>query len=96
VWRCSSGASDPRPSWKDEHCDPLLIGLLVVLALLAMLAILAPANNWDSMVYHMGRVVHWMQNRSVDHYPTSIDRQLYLGPLTEFAILQLQMLSGED
>ncbi len=65
-------------SWKDGTLrDPLLIGLLVVLALLATLAILAPPNNWDSMVYHMGRVVHWMQNRSVDHYPTSIDRQLY-------------------
>ena len=76
--------------------DPLVTGLLVVFALLAMLAILAPPNNWDSMVYHMGRVVHWMQNRSVDHYPTSIDRQLYLGPWTEFAILHFQVLTGGD
>ena len=83
--------------WKDGTLrDPLLIGLLGVLALLALLAIVAPPNNWDSMVYHMGRVVHWMQNRSVDHYPTSIDRQLYLGPWTEFAILHLQVLTGGD
>jgi hypothetical protein len=76
--------------------DPLLVGLLLVLAVLGTLAVLAPPNNWDSMVYHMSRVIHWMQDRSVDHYPTAIDRQLYLGPWTEFAILHFQLITGND
>jgi hypothetical protein len=83
--------------WKNGTLrDPLFVGLLVILALLGMLAVLAPPNNWDSMVYHMGRVVHWMENRSVAHYTTSIDRQLYLGPWTEFGILHFQVLTGND
>jgi 4-amino-4-deoxy-L-arabinose transferase-like glycosyltransferase len=32
----------------------------------------------------------------VEHYPTHIDRQLTLAPLSEFAMMQLQILSGGD
>src|SRR5262249_19335549 len=39
---------------------------------------------------------HWIQNGTVAHYPTSIVRQLYLPPWSEFAISQLQLLSGGD
>jgi hypothetical protein len=59
-------------------------------------ALLAPPNTWDSMTYHMSRVVHWLQNRSVAHYPTHIIRQLELNPWAEFAIAHLQALSGGD
>jgi hypothetical protein len=74
----------------------LLAGVVVVVGCVAVIAILAPPNNWDSMTYHMSRVAHWIQNRSVDHYPTSITRQLYLSPWAEFAILQFQILTAND
>jgi len=61
-----------------------------------LIASLAPPNSWDSMVYHMGRVVHWIENRNVDHYPTNITRQLISAPWAEYAIAQLQILSGGD
>jgi len=48
------------------------------------------------MQYHLARVMHWIQNRSVEHYTTSILRQLYLNPWAEFAILHLQVLSHGD
>lgn len=37
-------------------------------------------NQWDSMVYHLSRVDHWIQNGSVGFYPSHIVRQLYNPP----------------
>jgi hypothetical protein len=74
----------------------ILAGIAVVLATTLLIAIVSPPNNWDSMTYHMARVVHWIQNRSVAHYPTHITRQLFSGPWAEYAILHLQILSGGD
>ncbi len=50
--------------------------------------------NWDSMTYHMGRVVHWWANNSVAFYPTNIPRQLYSSPLAEYIVLQFFVLGG--
>lgn len=76
---------------------------LLLLACIALIAItvgvigwISPPNNWDSMTYHMSRVVHWIQNRSVTNYPTHILRQLHQNPWAEFAILHFQILSGSD
>jgi hypothetical protein len=48
-----------------------------------VLALITPPNMYDSMTYHMSRVVHWIQNGSLAHYPTSIGRQLFLPPGAE-------------
>lgn len=48
------------------------------------------------MTYHMSRVMHWIQNKSVAHYPTHILRQLHQGTWSEFSIAHLQILSGGD
>jgi hypothetical protein len=72
----------------------IVMGLLAVLTLAVALA--SPPNTWDSLSYHMPRVMHWAQNHSVAHYVTHIDRQLYLNPLAEYAILHSVLLSGGD
>lgn len=76
------------------------LGLLVYLSILAVvigvIAWVSPPNTWDSMTYHMSRVAHWIQNKSVAFYPTHIIRQLSLNPWTEYAILHFQILSGND
>jgi 4-amino-4-deoxy-L-arabinose transferase-like glycosyltransferase len=74
----------------------LLLATSLIVATLAFVAWVAPPNTYDSMSYHMSRVVHWIQNRSVNHYPTNILRQLYLSPGSEFIITHLQILSGGD
>ena len=74
----------------------LLSGLGFVCVATFITAIVAPPNNWDSMTYHMSRVMHWLQNGSVAHYPTNIIRQLELNPWAEFAITHFQALSGGD
>ncbi|MDJ1469751.1 glycosyltransferase family 39 protein [Cytophagaceae bacterium DM2B3-1] len=48
------------------------------------------------MTYHMARVMHWVQNKSIDHYPSHVLRQHYQPPFTEYIILHLQILNGTD
>ena len=78
------------------RCWPALAGVAVIVSALGVIAVAAPPNTLDSMVYHMPRVAHWIQNSSVAHYPTHTLRQLHLAPWAEFAILQPQILSGGD
>ena len=88
----------PRGGWLTESTLDLLLMafVMIIVTTLAALAVIAPPNNWDSQTYHMARVAHWIQNGSVNHYPTTIARQLYLGPWSEFAVLQFQMIAGSD
>ncbi len=77
---------------------PLAQAVLIclVLGLVGITALIAPPNTWDSMTYHMPRVVHWIENQSLTHYPTHNTRQLYLQPWAEYAITHLQILTGSD
>ena len=40
--------------------------------------------NWDSLTYHLPRIMHWVQNQSVAHYATNITRQVASPVLAEF------------
>lgn len=96
-WRWAAGAGLTRVSIpQSPFLRVALGGIGLIAAVTGLIALLAPPNNWDSMTYHMSRVVHWMQNRSVAHYPTHDLRQLHLNPWAEFAVLHLQILSGSD
>ncbi len=59
-------------------------------------AVLAAPNNYDSMTYHLPRVMHWVQDGSVAHYPTHIDRQITQNPGAEFLLTQVYLLTGSD
>ncbi len=74
----------------------LLSGVVFIVAIIGLIAVVSPPNNWDSMTYHMSRVVHWIQNHSVAHYPTPISAQLVHPPFAEFTIMHLQIFSGGD
>ena len=73
---------------------PLYVAL--VIGVLVIIAVMAAPNNWDSMTYHLSRVMHWQQNRNINFFPTNNLRQLHAGPWAEMAILQLQLLAGSD
>lgn len=64
--------------------------------LLALVAFAAAPNTWDSMTYHLSRVMHWQQDRSLAFYATSVQRQLSFGPLAEMTLLHFQILAGDD
>ncbi|MDJ1504455.1 hypothetical protein [Xanthocytophaga agilis] len=74
----------------------LIFSIGSLLILLFAIGLMTPPNTWDSMTYHMARVMHWIQNQSVDHYPSHIIRQHYQPPFAEYIILHLQLLSGTD
>jgi 4-amino-4-deoxy-L-arabinose transferase-like glycosyltransferase len=74
----------------------LLTSVAFITLAVGLIAVVAPSNNWDSLDYHLPRVVHWIQNRSVEHYPTSYTPQLYSAPWSGFAVMHLHILSGGD
>lgn len=90
-----------RPSLSKLEQHPpithiLVSAILLLLVITFITALLFPPNTWDSMTYHMPRVVHWMNQNSLDFYPTQIARQLNQAPLAEYMILHLQVLSDGD
>ena len=69
---------------------------IIILVPLLLLAVFIPPNNWDSMAYHLPRIQHWIQNGNVYPYPTNITRQIATSPLSEYIILNLQVLASTD
>ncbi len=70
----------------------IALGLLLLL----LQGIIYPPNNWDSLTYHMSRIMYWLSNESVEHFQTHILRHLYQPPFAEFFILNLNLLNGND
>lgn len=98
VWRFRSKGS-PRNCSCEITTPPqkvLLVLLACIIGISGVAALVSAPNNFDSMTYHLPRIMHWIQNGSVAHYPTNIDRQLVLAPLSEFMMMHLQVLSGSD
>jgi len=74
----------------------ILAAVLGIVGATLVIALNAPPNTVDSMTYHSSRVVHWIQNKSVAHYPTHIFRQIFMVPGAEYFVLNFQILSGGD
>ncbi len=74
---------------------PLLAAAAIVLVC-GIVAFLGAPNNFDSMTYHLPRIMHWIQNRSVAHYPANDLRQLAFPPGASFIMLHLELLAGSD
>lgn len=74
----------------------LLAAILAIIATIGAIAFIAPPNTWDSMYYHMPRVVYWIQNQMVEFYPTHYPSQNQLAPGAGYIVMHLQLLSGSD
>lgn len=73
---------------------PAFYWIAFVLITTAVTGLLAFPNNWDSMTYHLARVMQWLHRDSVAHYSTQIVRQLSLAPLSEYAMAHLFALQS--
>lgn len=75
-----------------------ILFFVILLFLIALLVqgLIYPTNNWDSLTYHMSRVMYWIGNESVNHFPTHILRHLYQPPFTEYLIMNINLLNGND
>jgi dolichyl-phosphate-mannose-protein mannosyltransferase len=59
-------------------------------------AFLAPPSNWDSMTYHLARVAHWYQDRSIAFFATDMASQNQMPPFAEWCMLHILVLTGND
>jgi len=87
-----------RPSsiyWQDwSLSEKLNLTIIITLGILTVITVSCSSpNTWDAMTYHLPRVMHWVQNKTVAFYPTHIIRQLCYAPWTEFAMANLWILS---
>jgi len=67
-----------------------------LVAALGLIAAVTPTTNWDSLTYHLPRVMHWIQQGSVDHYASNNTCQIEYGPWSAFAVATLHLLCGND
>ncbi len=68
--------------------------LLLCAALTFAAGALSRPNNLDSFIYHLARISHWIENRSIAFYPANSERQDFLGQVAEYAIGSLMLLGG--
>lgn len=73
----------------------LVLAASVILPLFVQ-AIYAPPSNLDSNNYHLLRIVSWINNQNVNHFPTNHVQQLYHNVLSEYMIMQTMLLAGTD
>jgi hypothetical protein len=74
----------------------LWIGLAVLVTTLFIFGLVSAPVNYDTLTYHLPRTTYWMQLERVQHYPTSVGRQLYQPPFTEYVIAQWRIIMGND
>ena len=74
----------------------LLAGSILIVSVLFLIALLTPTTNGDSLSYHLARMAHWIQQQSVEHFPTDDTRQLEFGPWSSFVMTNLFLLWGND
>src|SRR5262249_35041097 len=71
----------------DQVGDPLYFVLAAstgaIAAVTITVALVAAPNNLDSLIYHLPRIEHWIQQGSLAHFPTSIIQQITSNPLAE-------------
>jgi 4-amino-4-deoxy-L-arabinose transferase-like glycosyltransferase len=98
AWRTPPVAAAGKPASRQPRSPLFALGVPVAAVVLVTgaLALVAWPNQWDTLVYHLARVDHWMQNRSVAFYPTHIVRQLASPPWAEYAALHLVSLGGDE
>src|ERR1700691_3699905 len=80
----------------DASTKYLLAGVGLIFLLVGITALVSAPNMWDSMEYHLPRMIMWMNHHSVRLYPTPDYAQLIFGPWAEFAMTHTYLLWGCD
>jgi 4-amino-4-deoxy-L-arabinose transferase-like glycosyltransferase len=74
----------------------ILSGVAAMVIFLGLIGATFPATNWDSLTYHLPRVMRWIQQHSVAHFPTNNDRQIQFGPWAAFVEIHVFLFTGGD
>jgi hypothetical protein len=88
----------PRPAHTSTARIRLadLAPVVLLLALTGLVALVSAPNSYDGLTYHLVRVERWIQQGSLDSFATYNTRQLFMPSWSEYAVLQLRLLSGGD
>ncbi len=70
--------------------------LIAIFGLLVATGFFYRPSYGDSLVYHLARVEHWIQNRTVAPFATHNLEQVEFAPLSEYNLAHLHLLSGTD
>lgn len=73
--------------------NPILVGLVVLTGVIAWVS---PPTNYDAMTYHLPRVMHWLQQGSLDHFATHDIRQVSYWPGAAYWQIHLWALFDGD
>ena len=76
--------------WREDRGYLSLILLVSVVVL--FFAIFRSQSTVDSLVYHLSRIMHWIQNRSVGHFAAGTDLQIRYPALSEYYIAVLRTI----
>src|ERR1700722_13091490 len=102
---------EPQAESRDRLARFVIVILTVLSGALAIIALVGPPNSFDSMTYHLPRVMHWIQDRNIEFYPVQSYpaslfpveffkaqqvRQLTMAPGAEFIVLNLQLAGGGE
>lgn len=81
----------------DDRVTLVFLGLTVLLLGYELVLVLAaPANNWDSLTYHLARAAAWAQEGGIHWIPNApTDRLNEFQPLAEQQILYLFVAAGD-
>jgi 4-amino-4-deoxy-L-arabinose transferase-like glycosyltransferase len=91
---------------KANSADQLKQGSTIELFILAFIILstiylffltgFVPPNNLDSHHYHLNRIVNWIQNENVKHFPSTFAPELYHNAMAEYLVLQTFLLTNSD
>lgn len=100
LWRDHARAGSPARRggfFQVESPGRLLLVLaLPLLGITLVRAFVSPPNTVDVLSYHLPRQLLWLQQGSLDFYPTLNDRENMMPPLAEVIGVQFLALSGDD
>jgi hypothetical protein len=92
------------PGVEGDSSDPetrrirrIVVGTaVVVIAGLTLFTLISPIHIWDALAYHMPMVASYIQNGSLDAWPTQDLRHIYRVNAGELQMLNLALLARSD
>lgn len=90
IWHRAIPWKRIEQAWK--HIPSYMGWVALIFVLTGLSGWLYAPNTVDSMVYHLPRMVYWLQHGNLDYFAVQTDRMLYQPPLAEFMMLSLRVM----
>lgn len=68
--KLAAGTSNWRLELPRPHVPLIIVGVIVTVSF--FIALVAEPTNWDGMAVYLPKIEHWIQNGSLEYYPTGM------------------------